>query len=435
MIVNTDNFIYLFLRQDGPFATCDRPSGGELFSSWNRQHTGRLRAEKLHAKYRVARDLIFQFLDVRFFTDIQLLIKDPRKLQEVNRRVYTLLGNMFAIKGNEREIIARVNNYSRTADGVIRLLKSKVLADYSSNIEMTNEIDATSNPVTLLLIMFNERYHKKARFEAKRKLLLMQLAASIDQRERETDSDAKFLRFLDFLNDYVWSENTQIGELESVYLLSSHDPQTFTCTGVKILDREEAEKVEPKPGCKLTLLKRRRFRAAGHEIPIHVSIRKKPPEAKVLKLLRKGEENPAVAVDDDLGLMAVVDSMKEVKIFLKHLTQSAIRADSFMTLEEISDTLAGGYHESGNAGSSPKTPMFKFFARMSGMRVEFIAHTNASYLNYIYERDVSHDEYEARRVFDSGVAELLFPKDIYHLDMKRTKEEVIHRIREKIEQF
>ncbi|MFW3146682.1 MAG: hypothetical protein ACMUIE_07715, partial [Thermoplasmatota archaeon] len=41
----------------------------------------------------------------------------------------------------------------------------------------------------------------------------------------------------------------------------------------------------------------------GRNIPIYVSVRKKPPEAKVLKLLRKGEENPADAVDDELGLM------------------------------------------------------------------------------------------------------------------------------------
>ena len=57
--------------------------------------------------------------------------------------------------------------------------------------------------------------------------------------------------------------------------------------------------------------------------------------------------------------------------------------------------------------------MLKFFARLGGMRVEFIIHTNQSWVNYMYQRDVAHDEYEVKRIFDSGVAELLFPHDIY----------------------
>jgi Na+/H+ antiporter NhaD/arsenite permease-like protein len=84
-------------------------------------------------------------------------------------------------------------------------------------------------------------------------------------------------------------------------------------------------------------------------------------------------------------------------------------------------------------GSSTKTPMLKFFARMGGMRVEFLLHTNASFLNYIYQRGVSHDEYEVRRLFDSGVAELLFPQDIYLLDMASIKVDLILRSRQRIE--
>ncbi|MFN2366212.1 MAG: hypothetical protein ABR523_07095, partial [Desulfurivibrionaceae bacterium] len=116
-------------------------------------------------------------------------------------------------------------------------------------------------------------------------------------------------------------------------------------------------------------------------------------------------------------------------------TQSAIKANSLMTLEEISDTLRGGSYRSSNYGSSAKTPMLKFFAKMSGMRVEFIVHTNESYLNYMYQKDVAHDEYEVKRIFDSGVAELLFPRDIYYLDMKEAKERMIRWFRRLIEEY
>lgn len=89
-----------------------------------------------------------------------------------------------------------------------------------------------------------------------------------------------------------------------------------------------------------------------------------------------------------------------------------------MALEDICDTLDGSSsHSSSNIGSSAATPMMKFFAGLGGMRGEFIMHTNKTYLDYIYKKDVSHDENEEKRLFNSGVTELLFPREIYHLDM------------------
>lgn len=141
-----------------------------------------------------------------------------------------------------------------------------------------------------------------------------------------------------------------------------------------------------------------------------------------------------MAVDDELGLMAVLDSVADVKVFQKHLTSSASRADSFMVLEDISDTLTGhDAYQSSATGSSSKTPMLKFFARLGGMRVEFIIQTNKSWLNYMYQRDVAHDEYEVRRILDSGVAELLFPQDIFHLKHSDIREDMLRRFRHQIE--
>ncbi len=282
--------------------------------------------------------------------------------------------------------------------------------------------------------MFNNRYHKKARFEARRKLILMSLAGSIDQRERETGIEEKFSNFLHFLNDYVWSKSLKIGELDIVYLHSQHSPEEFRCTDVTILSSTQRQEIQPAQGTRLTLLKRRRFNPGNREIPIYVSIRKKPPEAKVLKLLRKNEKNPAVAVDDELGLMAVLDSIADIKTFQNHLTRSASQADSFLVLEDISDTLTGSTsYKATVTGSSPKTEMMKFFARLGGMRVEFIIHTNQSWLNYMYQKDVAHDEYEVKRIFDSGVVELLFPKDIFHLDHEMIRYDMIRRFRRHIE--
>ncbi|MCW8995727.1 MAG: hypothetical protein OQK77_07920 [Psychromonas sp.] len=435
MSVLSPNSVFTSLQQDGPFAVADNVLNARRFSAQTRQWVKQLQLDTNNiAKYRALRSQIFEFLEVDSIEQIQSLIADKSLCRERSERALRLLGNMFGIDGNLNEIKSRVDEYARTADAVIHSLIGKILSPYASYIEATNEIEVANNPVELLLIMFNDDYHKKARFEARRKLILMTLAASIDQRERETDIENKFSAFLEFLNGYVWSPNLKIGDLEPVHLYSTHSEVDYRCTSVAILDSLQANLVEPGKGEKLTLIKRRSFHAGNKKTPIYVSIRKKPPEAKVLKLLRKNEKNPAVAVDDELGLMAVLDSVSDVKAFQKHLTRSASKAHSLMVLEDISDTLLEHSQYRGRAvGSSEKTSMMKFFARLGGMRVEFIIHTNQTWLNYMYQQDVAHNEYEVKRMFDTGVVELLFPKDIFNLDHVKTRHEMVQFFRKQIE--
>ena len=436
MSVISEDSVFTSLQQHGPLAVEDSVYVTKPFSPHTRKWVKNLCRERINStKYRALRSQVFEFLEITSFTQLSELLKQPDKQVHRCQRACLLLGNMFGLNGTPREIEARVSEYARTADAVVNSIKAKILKPYASFVDTTNEIEVANDPVTLLLIMFNDRYHKKARFEARRKLVLMNLAGSIDQRERETDIEEKFSTFLHFLNDYVWSKNLKIGEHDIVYLLSQHSEDTFCCTGVKVLIGEQDQKIKPALGSKLTLLKRRRFTVGNHDIPIYVSIRKKPPEAKVLKLLRKNEKNPAVAVDDELGLMAVLDSVADIKTFQNHLTRSASKANSFMVLEDISDTLTGSTaYRVTTTGSSPKTEMMKFFARLGGMRVEFIIHTNRSWLNYMYKRDVAHDEYEVKRIFDSGVMELLFPKDIFKLDHQIIRNDMIRRFRRNIEE-
>ncbi|MEE4239879.1 MAG: hypothetical protein V2I36_00320 [Desulfopila sp.] len=428
--------IFTSLKQDGLFGCKESVPSMHPFSREVKDWVQTYCCEQIdRTKYRSVRNQIFEFLDIQSFLEIPQLIQSTQERQKRQKRAKILLGNMFGIQGSIAEIESKLVEYAGTANNVITYLRSKVLAPFSSHIETTNEIQVTSNPLDLLLIVFNDRYHKKARFEAKRKLTLMNLAGSIDQRERETDVENKFSNFLSFLNDHVWSPSMKIGELEIAYLVSSHEPGTFSCSDVKVVKEDMRDSLKSQAERKVTLIKRRRFSSKGREYPLYVTIRKKSPEAKVLKLLRKNEKNPAVAVDDELGLMAVLNTVNDVKQFQKHLTNSALKADSFMTLEDISDTLTGDRYTGTSVGSSSGTQMLKFFARLGGIRVEFILHTNKSYLNYIYQRDVAHDEYEVKRIFDTGVAALLFPPDIYNLDHERIREQQLRRFRKQIEDY
>ncbi|TKB09444.1 hypothetical protein [Desulforhopalus sp. IMCC35007] len=431
MSVISEDSVFTSLQQHGPLAVEENINIDEPFSPATRRWVKNLCKTRINAtKYRALRNQVFTFLNISSFSQIAELLEDPIRQKEMSKRACALLGNMFGLNGTQREIEARVHQYARTADAVINSLKVKILKPYASHIATTNEIEVTNDPVSLLLIMFDNHYSKKARFEARRKLVLMNLAGSIDQRETETAIEEKFSNFLSFLNKYVWSRSLKIGELDVIYLYSKHSTEDYGCKSVIPISPATAKTIKLEKDSKLTLIKRRRFYSGHREIPIYVSIRKKPPEAKVLKLLRKNEKNPSVAVDDELGLMAVLDSVADIKTFQDHLTRSASKADSFMVLEDISDTLTGKTpYKASSTGSSSKTEMMKFFARLGGMRVEFIIHTNQSWLNYMYKNDVAHDEYEVKRVFDSGVMELLFPDDIYQLDHKQIREEMIQNFR------
>lgn len=435
-VINEHHSVFTSLLQHGPLAIEDSIDISSPFSQRTRKWVKNLGKETINTtKYRALRSQIFEFLGVNSFHEITDLLADKSLHEARSRRANALLGNMFGLNGTPREIEERVHQYSRTADAVINSLKIKILKPYASYIATTNEIEVANDPVSLLLIMFNDRYHKKARFEARRKLVLMNLAGSIDQRERETGIEEKFSNFLHFLNDYVWSKNQKIGEHDVVFLHSNHTEEEYCCTDVRVISAQDGRNIRLGKGQKLTLLKRRRFTAGSRDIPIYVSIRKKPPEAKVLKLLRKNEKNPSVAVDDELGLMAVLDSVADIKTFQNHMTRSASQADSFMVLEDISDTLTGATpYKATSTGSSPKTEMMKFFARLGGMRVEFIIHTNRSWLNYMFKKDVAHDEYEVKRIFDSGVMELLFPNGIFNLDHQMIRNDMIRRFRSRIEE-
>lgn len=435
MSVLSQSSVFTSLQQNGPFSVNQIALNIHPFSATSRLWVKRLQQDTNNvSKYRALRSQIFEFLGIDSFQQIQPLINDVLLRKQRSERALNLLGNMFGIDGNRNEIVSRIDEYARTADSVIHSIKGKILAPYASHIENTNEIEVTNNPVELLLIMFNDDYHKKARFEARRKLILMTLAGTIEQRERETEIENKFSTFLAFLNGYVWSRELKIGELDPVYLHSKHQSEDYICTDVSVLVPQQAKLIECVEREKLTLLKRRSFTIGDRKIPIYVSIRKKPSAAKVLKLLRKNQKNPAVAVDDELGLMAVLDSVSDIKAFQKHLTRSASQANSLMVLEDISDTLTEQSKYRGRAvGSSEKTAMMKFFARLGGMRVEFIIHTNKTWLNYMYQRDVAHNEYEVKRVFDSGVIELLFPMDIFHLNHQKTRDEMIQFFRKQVE--
>lgn len=428
-----------FLNQQGPFALNEDYSPGNSTEGFDtRSHLlGWLRGLEPgdRAEYRAARTELFLTLGVNSFEEIAELRKDLKKKKAASDRVYQMIGKTYGIEGPLDTVKALVNNYATTADTVVTRLQTGVLSQGDRGSELTNEIRHTTNPVDLIIDIFDPKKNtKKVRFEAKRKLFLMELAAGVDREERIHHPRDKQREFDTFLDDYVWKKDDKTGKINTGYLYSKHNPATNECESVEVISFSDGYKKRPdlrRDRELLTLIGRRTFEYGNREIPVYITTRPKDPVAKILKMLRKDTDSSKVAVEDDLGAMMVFDNEKDMNAFVSKLQQAMATAGFLPRLSDFSDTLTGGIYE-GNKGSSPETQMRKTYIEFPDKKIEIQLHTNNTYLDYYNKNGVRHDEYVAKRLYKSGVVELMFPEDIYHLDFDEAEANKITEIRQHI---
>lgn len=414
---------FYVLRQDGILGVPDTVRLGPAgVSNKYKTETPSHRAKSRSAVYEV-----YQLLGIRSSLEIPQLISNPQMRRQKKERANELFGKMYDIPLTGELLEAEIQRYGEIANKTVNDLISSRLAREKggSRFETANEVQLKNDPVDLALIMLDDSWDKRVRFEAKRKLILMKLAAAVAQRERRTRTIHKYNDFIDFLDENVWSRNEKKGAPDQEYLLSTHDPESLKALTVVKIDDE----ISPGYLQMITPIATRRFNYNGEEIAAYIKPREKDPEAQVRKLLIKDQKNPDRAVDDETGLMVVLSSKEDINKFKKHLIASANKAGSAISFEDEEDTLTGEGHEIHSKGSSEKTPMHKFHARVNGIRVEIMLHTNESYINYLYEQGVAHDEYDVNRLFDSGVVCLLFPPEIYNYNESELKRAAIGRVR------
>lgn len=427
---------YLYLREDihPPVRQPDQ-------TDW--EHTREVAS--WHHNLNPERQILFEILRRQFFgllgittgEQIQSLINNPELRKNTSERVLDQLGSAYGIIGSER-IRQKFEDYGRHADSVIDFLQGYLSYPGSVNLEMVNEVRAYNDPTDLLFLAFDGRWSEKARFEAKRKVFLMTLAASIDRREREVGIEDQFKRFVNWLHERVWNPELLLGESRGTYLLSTHDPENWACHEARIVDEEEGVNIELKPFQKKTHLPRRSFKTeAGREVNAYVTIRDKTMEAKMLKMLRKGIEDPAISVDDDTGILVMIDNNRAAREFIGDIVNQGYKSNYPIIIEDVSYTLEGGNYNNKNGGSD-KIRMLKFFIRLANeMRVECIIHTPETYAEQLYMRGVSHPEYVLDRLFNGevDVPRLLFPPKYFpRFDMDKARQERRRQIRAEIEE-
>lgn len=377
---------------------------------------------------------IFGLLGVNSYNEIQSIIENPELRQTSSARFMRQLTKLYGIKDPEM-MREKCEDYGNNANAVRDHLQGVLSYEGSTNLEMVNEIRAYNDPTDLLLLSLNGRWSEKSRWDAKIKLQSMDLAASIDKRERDLNLGDQFQGFVEWMKDEVWNPESSFGESQGAYLISTHDPLTWACTSTRWMNEKEGSELQLQPFQKKTNLLYRNFKTTPKkDIQAYVSVRDKLRVMKIVKMLRKSAEDPAIAVDDDTGLLVVVKNNNAAIAFIRHLIDRGYQSEYPIKIEDVSNTLNGREYKGGK-GSSPKLRMMKFFVKLSNkMRIECIIHTPETYAESLYMRGASHLEYEVNRLVDAGVPNTIFRKKYFpYFDTEEARKHAITRIRASIE--
>ncbi len=352
---------------------------------------------------------------------------DPAKREE-EISSYASIANAF------------INDYFRTGGW-------QPLADKT---DLHEEAEGANSIPRLMDIMLNNP-RGRVRFEAKRKLVLMQLAATAIARGKEINEKEGISRITELLNEDFWFGDvvtstrgkkkikTKRLRIMPVDIESHHSYETLECIGEPTeissnTAHQELQRIRahvPEPGgyfIKVSHYEQRFINYEGELIPVYQDSRPKRILARMAKMIRKEQEDPAIAVQDTTGLMFVVKDIPNAYKLLDFFTKGGENGALTIKVGDLEDTLSGKEEYSAeNEGSSPKTRQLKFIATIEGHSVEVIIHTFATQQINELENEVAHEEFELKR--DIEVYKQNFPKEIYHVDPEEELPSLIDRLR------
>lgn len=360
---------------------------------------------------RLIRSQILEIFGVSNLSEIPDLSKNSEKRQEIRTRFINIYGNMYGLDDktfDEKEKI--IKRAVEEADVVMNIMENQEngkLKRYRDIIGTIAEVQMVKDPIDLLFLAFSRKQGRRARYEARRKLILTDLAMQVLVYNSYPESALG--DFVEFLRDRIWE--TPLGLMKNINVVSTHSDGDFNCEEVRICcDTDRVPEVRSNQivtNFSMRAWKDRR----GKKRYVELDQRKKGIPEQIIKMLRKSSRDPAL-IDDMLGLRLIFLTKEDLFEFISVLQTHARQHGSLMDFFNVQYSLdKKEKYKPVNQGSSSEYEVAKAQIRFHGSVFEIQLHTISSYLNSKYKKGVAMNEYSISRLRD--VFDLFYPHDMY----------------------
>jgi hypothetical protein len=303
--------------------------------------------------------------------------------------------------------------------------KVGLLSEHASVVGQMSGPQEHHDPLRLLqMIIDPDRFARPIRFEAARKWELAQEALAIHLVE---DKNLRSLPFLiDVFNRHIWNGGKE-GATETVECVSSHDPKDFHTVETKILKAGEKVALDP-----YSYYHELRMRRTPNKTLAMWEHRIKPPEHKLLKLIRRRQGTPDYSLQemhDAIGMRLVFLNAPDALEFEQFFKETLSSAGYSLVEIGRKNTLENGESFQGDSvGSSDKLEVLKAVYELNGTKFEMQLLTLRTYFDYVLADEIAHDEYNIER--QAAMLAILFPHAIYGLNTPEVVNEALKRARE-----
>jgi hypothetical protein len=381
------------------------------------------------------RQKILDMLGVKDFQSLKGLSAEEKTTEAVRNRIADTMNGMLVPDFVENEAVRlklseiELVKLAKESDTVIKYILERFFPGSNNNpaLGLSNEVENTHDVGELSLIALDaETWDPMVRFEAMRKLALVEVLAKIQHLEQERNEEHKDLSYFDkLLNSegiYSLDHGRRKGFHQVKYLVSEHDAKTQSCTAVSIAETKERAREAFRSGAEaeamhispiaLRVFAVKDDQGKPREIEGMIDSRVKTRLSILLKALRRNRLDQENVLKDLNGVRLVLENRDHVDWFTRSLKEKLLESGHKVEVTREKERVAKG-------GLS----FTKFNINIDSRLYEMQIFTFKEWADYLHKRPYSWAEYEVNRFFDGGCASALFPEDTYgYLNLEKARE-------------
>ena len=381
---------------------------------------------------RQLRKEILKVTGVRHLRELDRRSDDREFVEEVNERILfsrKALGKNLPLETRAE----KAEKYGKGIDKLINGLVKKFFPGHTKALGSRNEIMATHNWGKLLLMAFDTSWNDKVRYEAKRKLSLMDHFSKVDHALGKRNRHLEFLA--DVMEERVFDPNGEKrGGTKTQWLVTRHDPEDDNrCVGFEFMENP------PKKLAENELIEQIDFRTMAVALPngesrrinFMIDIGEKDDESIYLKSLRHPDRDLNDLLRDLNRGRLLFRNKEESKLVISEIQRRLKQPDPKtgkghkVALEKEKELVGGD-------GGKPTIPCYKFNLVIDGKDFEFQSFLPKDYRDYFCWKPAAWCKHEVDRFFDNNLCETLWPEIHYPgLDRKQLAKEAFEREYEK----